>query len=196
MKLLEKFNIKVMADGTWYTAKETNNLGEKLIIQVSSTHSEGRNSFAELWYKFGFTNKKMHDYLSVHTYVEDTEGSCCGCYNVCVKFEDGRNVLDFDWLLEPTEDNTNKIINAIYDKFINASGLTATERRINRVIEHCKVEDREWTFEKPAGWRKVDYYDDRSWLMDNGESQFIARNVVNPNYKSVVYIEPFGKIAK
>lgn len=157
---------------TLYFFEEKNKKGESLLVEVSICHAEGKNSLPYLWYKEGWTEKEMNDYFCVHTYVTDTEGNCCGRYNVTTKLsEDGkRRVIDFDWIIEPTQENIEKALKAVYELFISAEGKTATEEKIDDIKRWCKEHRVELVNEMPEGWRKTGYwaYRGAEWI-DNGK---------------------------
>lgn len=169
-----KYKLEIKESGIrWYTFAEKNKKGETLVVEVISCHAEGKKSLPELWKKAGYTDIVMNDFLCVHTYVEDTEGNCYGKYNVTTKLSDDgkRNVINFDWLLEPTEENINKILDAIYNLFMAANGKTATEERIEDVYKWAKEKGHKVVTSIPKGWKKSGYpaYRGSEWI-DNGKS--------------------------
>lgn len=169
-----KYKLEIKDWGTrWYTFTEANGKGETLVVEVIPCHAEGKRSLPELWHKAGYTDRVMNDYLCVHTYVDDTEGNCYGRYNVTTKLSDDgkRNVIDFDWLLEPTDENINKIIKTIYLQFMSAKGKTATEERIDDIKGWAKRNKLKVVTSIPKGWRKSGYiaYRGAEWI-DNGKS--------------------------
>lgn len=157
----------------FYTFEETNKLGEKLVVEIGRCHAEGKNSLPTLWYKHGWTKDLMTDYLVVNTYVTDTEGGCSGKYNPTHKLdEDGkRYVINFDWLFEPSDDNKDKVLNEIYNQFISADGLTATQRRINDIVDWAGNHNLVIYSKLPEGWRETGNlaYRGAKWI-DNGKS--------------------------
>ena len=86
----------------------------------------------------------------VQTYVTDRQGRCSGKYNPTTK--DGK--LNFEWLLEATEENRQKIIDEIYrranaiwhredwyledlEEAIRSTGLEVTQERVDKLLEEC-----------------------------------------------------------
>ena len=63
-----------------------------------------------MWKRKGFIDKEPETWWGVQTYVTDRQGRCSGKYNPTTK--DGK--LNFEWLLEATEENRQKIIDEIY----------------------------------------------------------------------------------
>lgn len=139
--LKNEFIIEEKAEGLrwFYTFKGKNNKKETLVIEVSKIHHDAAG-LPKVWKNAGYTNKLITDYWSVHTYAEDPEGNCRGRYNPQIKtekyteerrrykpyscdydvvtVEKARNVLNFDWLLEPTEENLDIILQEILNRYL------------------------------------------------------------------------------
>lgn len=154
-----KYEISQSSPNTfWLTFNEENSIGESLTIEL--THCEnsgGNNSLPNLWYKKGYMNRVLENYWGVSTYVKDSEGRSWGKYNVQDKLSDDkkRMVIDFDWMLEATEENKEKLINEVYRIFMSATGKSATEEKIERVREYAKKNNIEVVTEIPEGWLKI-----------------------------------------
>ena len=147
----------------WITFNEKNKKGEELTIELLlCADSDSKNSLPKLWYKNGYTERVLDTYWSVNTYVKDSEGRSWGKYNPQTKrSEDGkRMVINFDWMMEATEENKNKIINEVYRIFSEATGKSATEEKIEKVREYAKINKLEVITEIPEGWIKVNYTTD------------------------------------
>lgn len=100
--------------------QETNAKKETMVIALHEcTNPGGKNSLSHLWYKGGWTETELETYLMMHTYVTDSEGNCRGAYSPTVKYseEKKRFVLDFDWMLENTPENQEKLINEAVSRF-------------------------------------------------------------------------------
>lgn len=101
---------------TYHEFKEPNAKGEKIAFEfVKCENPGGKNSLPYLWKKNGYIDRILETYWSVDTYATDASG-CWGRYNPTEKISnDGKRlVLDFDWVLEATEENKQKIIDEIY----------------------------------------------------------------------------------
>ena len=178
---------------TWIKVIGKNAKQETMTIEI--VHCEnpgGKNSLPYLWYKNGWTDKVMETYISCHTYVHDSEGSCFGIYNPTTKLSDDRKriVINFDWLLEDTEENRKQIIEACIELFETATGKSATERKIEHVMEVAKEKGMDVVSEIPEGWKKNPLMTD-PWgavTIDNGKP-FFANHKRNPEYKRMLLME-------
>ena len=147
----------------WITFNEKNKKGEELTIELLlCADSDSKNSLPKLWHKNGYTERVLDTYWNVNTYVKDSEGRSWEKYNPQTKrSEDGkRMVINFDWMMEATEENKNKIINEVYRIFSEATGKSATEEKIEKVREYAKINKLEVVTEIPEGWIKVNYTTD------------------------------------
>ena len=179
---------------TWIKVIGKNAKQETMTIEI--VHCEnpgGKNSLPYLWYKEGLTDKVMETYIGCHTYVYDSENGCYGGYNVTEKYDGKRNVINFDWLLEDTEENRKKIIEACIELFESATGKSATERKMEHVMEVAKERGMDVVSEIPEGWKKNPLMTD-PWgavTIDNGKPIFIKvgeRHKKNPEYKRMLLI--------
>ena len=153
----------------------------------------GKNSLPYAWHKNGWTDKVMETYVGCHTYVHDSENGCYGGYNVTEKFDGKRNVINFDWLLEDTEENRKKIIEACIELFEHATGKSATEKKLEHVMEVAKKRGMEVVSKIPEGWKKNPLMTDPygAVTIDNGKPIFIKvgdRHKKNPEYKRMLLI--------
>lgn len=136
----------------------TNQKKETLIIEiVGCSNPGGKNSLPYLWYKAGYTNKVLNTYLSIHTYCRDSEGNCCGRYNPQIKRSDDgkRNVINFNWVFENTEENKQKLINEVLRLFESATGKSATQEKMEKCSKYANENRLEIVTEKPEGWREL-----------------------------------------
>ena len=137
----------------------------------------------------------METYIGCNTYVHDSESGCYGGYNPTVKLSDDgkRGVINFDWLLEDTEENRKKIIEACIKLFESATGKSATEKKIEHVMEVARERGMEVVSEIPKGWKKNPLMTD-PWgavTIDNGKPIFVKvgeRHKKNPEYKRMLLI--------
>ncbi len=97
------------------TFDELNIKGEKIQLEiVKCTNPGGIHALPYLWKKNGFTDKILDTWLSIDTYATEDggKGSCWGRYNPQIRLSDDgkRHVINFDWMLEATEENREKLI--------------------------------------------------------------------------------------
>ena len=156
---MKKFTVeKGCGSLSWIHVTVPNKKGEKLLIELSECKNPGgKNALPVLWYKAGYTDKILDTYISIHTYVTDSDGNCYGRYNPQTKLsEDGkRNVINFNWMLENTEENKQKLINECIRLFESATGKSATQEKIEKCEAYAKENDLEIVNEKPEGWREL-----------------------------------------
>lgn len=159
----DKYTIEQTSESTWfYTFQDTNEKGEKLIIELTKCKdSSYSDSLPKLWKKSGYINRVLETHWSIATYVKDTEGNSFGIYNPQHKLEeneDGRkkSVINFDWMFEATEENREKLINEVYMLFSSAKGETATEEKNRKIKEYAVKHNIEIYETMPQGWDKLD----------------------------------------
>lgn len=157
----KEYTIEQMAGSRWfYRFTEPNEKGEKLIIELCKcTNSGGNNALPVLWKKHGYTDGVLETYWSISTFVTDTEGNCYGMYNSQHKLrEDGKGmVINFDWMLEATEENKEKLINEVFRIFSLQKGETATEIKHRKVIEYARENNIKLYDSIPEGWFDLGY---------------------------------------
>ena len=110
--------------GNLYRFTEQNKHGETIEFSIDLCgdwdEPTNKNSLPYLWKKHGDINRVLPNYWHVSTYATDKNGDCYGVYNpqekhLIRKDENGktiedRMVIDFDFMLEATEENRQKII--------------------------------------------------------------------------------------
>lgn len=104
--------------GYWkYPSK--NKKGESLTLEVNACYNEkSPRCLPVLWYKNGYTDRLILNYWSVRPYVRDKDGNSWGRYDFTKLSYDGkRRVIDFDWLLESTIENLEKLVAEILRRF-------------------------------------------------------------------------------
>lgn len=147
----------------WFTFNEKNKKGEELTIELTlCTDSDSKNSLPKLWHKNGYIDRVLDTYWAVSTCVKDSEGRSWGKYNPQTKLSEdgGRMVINFDWMMEATEENKEKLIDEVYRIFSEATGKSATEEKIEKVMEYAKINKLEVVTEIPEGWEKRNYATD------------------------------------
>lgn len=115
---MRKYTIEEMAKGRrWYVEfKDRNQLGESILVEFNyCENSGGAHSLSNMWYKNGYIDRVLENYWSISTYATELNGLCRGKYNPqCKTSEDGkRSVVNFDWMLEATEENAAKLLKEV-----------------------------------------------------------------------------------
>lgn len=122
------FDHKQGENGYWLNYNGKNKKGETITICLSKhiTDITNKKSIPVMWKKEGYTKEVLKSFWYVETYVEK-ENLCVSKYNPTEKLyiEKQKNkiiqqsyVLDFDWVLEATEENATKILNEIERLFL------------------------------------------------------------------------------
>lgn len=172
----------------WITVLGTNAKKETMIIEIAPWKNPGgNNSLPNLWYKNGYTDKVMETYIGCSTYVYDSEGNCRGVYNPTSKYDGKRNVINFDWLLEDTEENRQKIINECIRLFESATGKSATEIKEEKIVAYAKENNMQVLREIPEGW-KVHHMCSCPIGSDRIANMIPFRNRNNPEYREALLI--------
>lgn len=151
---MEKFTVKEMAPTRWiYDCNEKNAKGEKLLIEVNKiiVNLEDKKEAMNLWKKEGVIKNALPTWWSIETYVYDTEENCFGAYNPTVK----GSTLNFDWMLEATEENLNLLLEEVYNRFMSATGKTATELKLDKIEKYGEEHNLKVYEELPTGWKKI-----------------------------------------
>ncbi len=115
-------NIKTMAPKRFFVDVETLREDKEFCIEVYFCESNGNGSLPELWYKAGYTDKILNRYICISTYCTDEKGNCVGHFNPQTN---NQSKINFDYMLESTEENLNKLIDAsvrMYEKNIKFTG--------------------------------------------------------------------------
>lgn len=107
----------------WVEFTEKNKKGESLKVEVVVQEWGDKNTLWDAWIKHGWMKKKLPTLLFISTYATDEDGNQRGLYNPQHKrSEDGRReVVDFDWMLEGTEENIERILEETYRRFMEAN---------------------------------------------------------------------------
>ena len=107
---------KMCETRAFYEFKDKNKKGEKIVVEITKVFPElTKGSLPMLWKEHGFTKKLYTSYLCADVYVTNEEGNCYGKYNPTVKpSKDGkRYVINFDWMLEVSDENIEKILKEV-----------------------------------------------------------------------------------
>lgn len=104
----------------FYACDSTNDRGETLRVELTYCYDSGyRNSNPKLWKRLGYTDRVVETYWHFDTYVRKPDGTCYRGYDPSIKSEDGRSVVDFDWLLDATPENARKLFAECYRRFMS-----------------------------------------------------------------------------
>lgn len=106
---------------TVYQFEELNSKGEKITFELTKCKSDGsKGTMPYLWKKHKFIDQILKSWWSVDVCVTDSEGYSWIRYNPQIKpyqeidskgnVVQNRNVINFEWMLEATEENRDKII--------------------------------------------------------------------------------------
>lgn len=131
---------------------------ETLMMEIHEcTNPGGKNALPYLWYKAGYTDKILDTYLSIDTSCTDSEGNCWHRYNPQTKRSDDgkRNVINFDWMFENTEENKQKLINEVIRLFESATGKSATQEKMEWCEKYASENELEIVTKKPEGWHEL-----------------------------------------
>lgn len=116
---MKKYIVKDMTGGRGarlrYTFLKRNSIGESLIVDL--THCEncgGVHSLPYLWKKHGFINRILKNWIHIECYVTDENGNCWGKYNP----QELSRKINFDYMLEDTEENRRYILTVIEKNFM------------------------------------------------------------------------------
>ena len=165
----------------WFDAKEKNQKGESLTVELTLNRRGDRkkNACPDLW-------------LHVHTYVTDSEGGCSGKYNPTLEpYEHGMKLKD-DMFLEATKENAIKLLTMVYDVFISATGKSATEEKMKRVEKFAKEKELEIYTTIPEGWKETPstYYPRGCKRITNGKpwNRIDGKIKKNQDYKEAILV--------
>lgn len=105
--------------------------GEGLLVDIKTVkHERKPNDLMTIWVKEGYLPEFLETTLHVDTEYttkgEDGWDICTGnTFNPYIKYRDGRPVVNFDWVLEATPENEQRIIKEIERRY--AEGIRHEE---------------------------------------------------------------------
>ena len=105
-------NYKV--ENGYINLERPNSKGEMLTFKIEHCEGYGNKSLPHLWFKNGYTDREINKYLICQCYVTKTDGTCIEKYNPQSTSD---HKLNFEWLLEDTEENFQKLANEISRRF-------------------------------------------------------------------------------
>ncbi len=91
----------------------TNNKNEIVEVVFFSCEYYGLHGLPQLWKKAGYVSEIFNRYLWAEVYVTDENGNCWNRYNPQEKVDDGRMVLDFEWVREDNEEHRQALLTEI-----------------------------------------------------------------------------------
>ena len=98
---------------TRYTFTEKNGKNESICFDLSRIESDGKKgSLPYLWKKAGYIDRILKSRWILEVFCTEEDGSCWGRYNP--QIIPGTNKINFDWMLEATEENRQKLIDEVY----------------------------------------------------------------------------------
>lgn len=100
---------KEMAPSRFFLYVEPLRDDREFCIEVSFCKAGRLNSIPQLWYKYGYMNKVLNEYIFIKTYCTDKDGHCTGNYNPQTI---GIHKINFDYMLETNQENLDKLIDA------------------------------------------------------------------------------------
>lgn len=117
MEIIKKYEVEKMTETREFiTLLELNEMKEEITIEVTKVtcNLKDKRCLMNLWKKEGYIKKTLPTWWSITTYVTNKNG-CWGRYNPQIRrSEDGkRNVINFDYVLEATEENKILLINEV-----------------------------------------------------------------------------------
>ena len=118
----DKFTLKQRTSTSYEVRfKEKNYLNEVLILQINEVYPpKCKNSLPNLWKKYDFTDKILDSYYILDVCVIDENGYEYHKYNPQIaKKSDGNRSINFDYMLEVSEANMYKLIDNVFNLFIN-----------------------------------------------------------------------------
>ena len=107
-----------------YVSEKENKKGEKIIIEISKSYYDitNKNSIPSLWIKHGYTTHLYKTALWIDCEVTNKDGQAYRKYEPTSKLSDDKKrlVINFDWLLEATEESETKLLNETIKRFMEA----------------------------------------------------------------------------
>lgn len=154
---MKKYTVEIVNDGreTKYSMINKNAKQESMDIYVRKITCDlsDKKHLMWDWYKMGLIAKPMESYVSIDVYVEDSEGGCKRDYDPTIHPHTTR--INFEWMLEYTPENVEKLVNECVRRFESATGKSATEIKIEKIHKFAEEHNMEIVTEIPEGYKKV-----------------------------------------
>lgn len=130
MKQNIKYEVEQRAESCWQI-DFTSERGEKISVEFDKSVTPEKltkSNLMYIWVKEGYLPELLPSRWVVRVYAYEENGFCYGWYNPTIKEEfyreyncerkdyeeKSRNVINFDWVLEATEQNAKKIFAEIF----------------------------------------------------------------------------------
>lgn len=93
-------------------------VGENFVIEVNINDHDRKckNDLANLWVKNGYVNSFLPTTIHIRTYYTTEDGRCYGRYNIQLK---QNYKINFDYMLEATQENINYLVSECIKLYIN-----------------------------------------------------------------------------
>lgn len=100
----------------FYHFNDRNSKGERIEIEFTKVENDHKEHLINIWYKKGFIKEKLESYWNIEVYVYDEKGNCYGKYNPQIS---SGTKINFDWIIECTEENKELILHEIIKRTYN-----------------------------------------------------------------------------
>lgn len=104
--------VKEMAENCrWFVYVEPNENDLEFLIELTFCYPDNKsqNSLPNRWFKNGFIGRVLENYIAIDTYLT-TEKCCVSGDNPTVIKQGNRDVINFENMLEITEENVKYLI--------------------------------------------------------------------------------------
>ena len=125
MKQNNKYKVQQESDNRWLVSFKSKR-GEQVTVEferIITPEKRSKNDLMAQWVAHGFLPAILPTRWHISTWAYDKDGNCFGWYNPTIKEQfykdwnhdrqeyelNSRNVINFDWMLEATEQNAQKI---------------------------------------------------------------------------------------
>lgn len=113
-KTIEKYMQLVTKTENPADTRTLYHVGDNFIVEATRVTADlsRKNSLMNIWKESGYIHESLPSYIVISTYYTDGDGNCWGWYNVTEKLSEDkkRHVIDFDYLLEATEENERQLV--------------------------------------------------------------------------------------
>lgn len=127
-----RYHDEYRSDAThlWLDCTDTNEQGETMLVEIHTCEMDFEHRYGNgyVWKMNGRVDGSFSTWWHIDTYVYQPNGQCFGRYNPQemtylskpdrAGHRQMRPVIDFDWLLEATDENLERILDEIYRRFM------------------------------------------------------------------------------
>lgn len=99
--------IEQLAQTRWYYYVNNNFIIE---VSVCEHNLSNPNDLMNIWKECNFIDEVKNTHIYINTYYTNEKGECIGKYNITTRSKGTRQVINFDYLLEATEDNIKLLV--------------------------------------------------------------------------------------